>query len=97
MGDKVYKKIDVVGCSAKSIEDAIESAVVKASESLHGLSWFELKECARHQGRQAERVAGDPPARLQARLEPAASLNATTMTIVTAAIRPRANGSPTPS
>jgi hypothetical protein len=44
MGDKVYKKIDVVGCSAKSIEDAIESAVVKASESLHGLSWFELKE-----------------------------------------------------
>ena len=44
MGDKVYKKIDVVGCSAKSIEEAIESAVVKASESLHGLSWFELKE-----------------------------------------------------
>ena len=44
MGDKVYKKIDVVGCSSKSIEDAIESAIVKASESLHGLSWFELKE-----------------------------------------------------
>ena len=44
MSEKVYKKIDVVGCSAKSIEEAIESAVVKASESLHGLSWFELKE-----------------------------------------------------
>jgi flavin-binding protein dodecin len=44
MGDKVYKKIDVVGCSNVSIQSAIESAVAKASESLHGLSWFELKE-----------------------------------------------------
>ena len=44
MGDKVYKKIDVVGCSAESIEKAVANAVAKASESLHGLSWFELKE-----------------------------------------------------
>jgi dodecin len=44
MGDKVYKKIDVVGCSAVSIEKAVEAAVAKAAESLHGLSWFELKE-----------------------------------------------------
>jgi hypothetical protein len=44
MSDKVYKKIDVVGCSPVSIEKAIAAAVAKASESLHGLSWFELKE-----------------------------------------------------
>jgi hypothetical protein len=44
MSDKVYKKIDVVGCSPVSIEKAVELAVAKASESLHGLSWFELKE-----------------------------------------------------
>ena len=44
MSEKVYKKIDVVGCSPVSIEKAVEAAVAKASESLHGLSWFELKE-----------------------------------------------------
>jgi dodecin len=44
MSDKVYKKIDVVGCSPVSIEKAVEAAVAKASESLRGLSWFELKE-----------------------------------------------------
>jgi len=44
MGDKVYKKIDVVGCSSKGIENAIGNAVAKASESLCGLSWFEVKE-----------------------------------------------------
>ncbi len=44
MGDKVYKKIEVVGCSAKSVEDAVSLAVGKASESLRGLGWFEVKE-----------------------------------------------------
>ena len=44
MSEKVYKKIDLVGCSPKSIENAIELAVAKASESLHGLSWFEVRE-----------------------------------------------------
>ena len=44
MSEKVYKKIDVVGCSPVSIEKAVEVAVAKASESLRGLSWFEVKE-----------------------------------------------------
>jgi dodecin len=44
MSDKVYKKIELVGCSAESIEKAVATALAKASESLHGLSWFELKE-----------------------------------------------------
>jgi flavin-binding protein dodecin len=44
MSDKVYKKIDLVGCSAESMEKAVEAAIAKASESLHGLSWFEVKE-----------------------------------------------------
>jgi len=44
MGDKVYKKIEVVGCSAKSVEDAVALAVGKASESLRSLGWFEVKE-----------------------------------------------------
>jgi len=44
MSEKVYKKIDVVGCSGVSIQKAVEAALAKASESLHGLSWFEVKE-----------------------------------------------------
>jgi hypothetical protein len=44
MSDKVYKKIRVVGCSSKNFEDAVSLAVAKASESLDGLSWFEVVE-----------------------------------------------------
>jgi len=41
---KVYKKIKLVGTSDKSVEDAISRAISKASETLRGLSWFEVKE-----------------------------------------------------
>ena len=41
---KVYKKIDLVGISSKGFEDAINNAISKASETLTGLSWFEVKE-----------------------------------------------------
>ncbi len=44
MPDRVYKKISVVGCSTESIEKAVELAVAKAGENIHGLAWFELKE-----------------------------------------------------
>jgi len=44
MSDKVYKKVELVGCSADSIEGAVALAVAKASETLRGLSWFEVKE-----------------------------------------------------
>lgn len=41
---RVYKKIDLVGISRKGFEDAINNAISKASETLSGLSWFEVKE-----------------------------------------------------
>ncbi len=44
MGDKVFKKIRVVGCSDRSFEHAVELAVAKAAESVHGLAWFEVVE-----------------------------------------------------
>lgn len=44
MSDTVFKKITVTGCSIDSYERAIEAAVEKASESLRGLAWFEVKE-----------------------------------------------------
>ena len=42
--DKSYKKIELVGISGESYERAIESAIAKASKSLHGLAWFEVTE-----------------------------------------------------
>ncbi|MGI9414306.1 MAG: dodecin [Hyphomicrobiales bacterium] len=42
MTDHVYKTIKVTGSSAKSIEDAVTKAITKASETLHGLRWFEV-------------------------------------------------------
>ena len=56
MSDKVYKRIELVGCSSDSIESAVGLAIAKASESVRGLSWFEIKEIrgAIHDGTPAE-------------------------------------------
>jgi flavin-binding protein dodecin len=42
MPDHVYRIIEVAGSSEKSIEDAIQSAVSRASRTLRGISWFEV-------------------------------------------------------
>ncbi|MBE7414605.1 MAG: dodecin domain-containing protein [Deltaproteobacteria bacterium] len=42
--DRVYKKIELVGISSKSFEDAVTHAIEKASKTLHGLAWFEVVE-----------------------------------------------------
>jgi dodecin len=42
MPDHVYRIIEVAGSSDKSIEDAIQSAVGRASRTLRGISWFEV-------------------------------------------------------
>jgi len=44
MNEQVYKKIEVIGTSANSIDDAIENAVEKAHDSLDHLRWFEVNE-----------------------------------------------------
>jgi flavin-binding protein dodecin len=41
---KVYKKIELVGISTKSFEDAINDAVTAASKTLHGLAWVDVVE-----------------------------------------------------
>jgi len=38
----VYKKIDLVGTSTTGVDDAIQTAVAKAAETLRGLDWFEV-------------------------------------------------------
>ena len=44
MSTKVFKKITVTGCSEESYKEAIEAAVEKAAESVHGMAWFEVTE-----------------------------------------------------
>ncbi|MEM6794959.1 MAG: dodecin [Acidobacteriota bacterium] len=44
MSDPVYKKLDVVGTSTKSLEDAIENAVRRTARTVRDLSWFEVTE-----------------------------------------------------
>ena len=42
MPDHVYRIIEVAGPSENSIEEAIRSAVGRASQTLRGISWFEV-------------------------------------------------------
>ncbi len=42
MTEHVYKSIELTGTSTDSIESAVETAVQRASETLHNLRWFEV-------------------------------------------------------
>lgn len=44
MQEKTYKLIELVGVSSESIEDAIQSAVSRANQTLKNLDWFEVTE-----------------------------------------------------
>ncbi len=42
--DHTYKVIELVGSSSQGVQQAIEGAIAKASETLRNLDWFEVKE-----------------------------------------------------
>ncbi|HDY98983.1 MAG TPA: dodecin domain-containing protein [Pseudomonas sabulinigri] len=44
----VYKKVEVVGSSSNSIEDAIQVAVAECSKSVKHVEWFEVVETRGH-------------------------------------------------
>ena len=48
MTDHIYKISEFVGSSEKSIEDAIQSAVSRASDRLNNLRWFEVVQLRGH-------------------------------------------------
>jgi len=48
--DRVYKKVEIIGVSRKGIQEAIETAVIKAHNSLDKLSWFEVESVRGHIG-----------------------------------------------
>lgn len=48
MSNHVYKKTEIVGSSKISIEDAIEGALARASNTIKNLDWFEVTETRGH-------------------------------------------------
>ena len=48
MSTHTYKHIELTGSSEKGIEDAVQSALAKASETIHNLRWFEVTDNRGH-------------------------------------------------
>ena len=48
MSDHTYKRIELVGSSRISIEDAVNNALAKASETIHSMRWFEVIDTRGH-------------------------------------------------
>jgi flavin-binding protein dodecin len=48
MDDHIYRVIQIVGSSDKSVDDAIQRAVSRASQTLRNLRWFEVVETRGH-------------------------------------------------
>ena len=48
MSDHVYKTIELVGSSTRSMEDAVQKAIGKAAETVRNLRWFEVLDTRGH-------------------------------------------------
>jgi len=48
MADHVYKMVELVGSSETSIEDAIQTAIKRAGQTLRNLHWFEVVQTRGH-------------------------------------------------
>jgi len=44
MPDHVYKTVEITGSSSTTMEDAVRTAVERASKTLHNLRWFQVTE-----------------------------------------------------
>jgi hypothetical protein len=44
MSEHVYKQIELTGSSTVSSDDAVKTAIAKASKTLRNLHWFEVTE-----------------------------------------------------
>ena len=48
MSDHVYKKIELVGSSPTSIEEAVNNALARAAQTVRNMRWFEVVETRGH-------------------------------------------------
>jgi dodecin len=48
MSDHVYKKIELVGSSPSSFEEAVRNALARAEKTVRNMRWFEVTETRGH-------------------------------------------------
>ncbi|ART62479.1 dodecin [Kushneria marisflavi] len=48
MSDHVYKSVELTGSSETSIEEAVQNALTKASETVKNMQWFQVTETRGH-------------------------------------------------
>lgn len=48
MSHHVYKTLELTGSSTNGIEDAVNTAIAKASETVRNMQWFEVIETRGH-------------------------------------------------
>ena len=48
MSDHVHKVVELVGSSTSSIEDAIQTAIKRAGQTLRNLQWVEVMQTRGH-------------------------------------------------
>ncbi|MBI5320108.1 dodecin [Bradyrhizobium sp.] len=46
--DHIYKILELVGSSEKSIEDAVQNAITRASKTIREMKWFEVVQTRGH-------------------------------------------------
>ncbi|GAA3914480.1 dodecin [Luteimonas lutimaris] len=48
MGDHVYKSTELTGSSKESVDDAVRTAIERASKTLRDIRWFEVTDVRGH-------------------------------------------------
>jgi dodecin len=48
MSDHVYKTIELIGSSTKGFDDAVTTAIARASSTVRNLRWFQVVETRGH-------------------------------------------------
>jgi len=48
MSEHVYKSVEITGSSTSGVDDAINRAVTKASQTLRNVDWFEVVSIRGH-------------------------------------------------
>ncbi len=44
MSGTIYRKSEIVGTSATSVSDAVETAIARATKTLRNVDWFEIED-----------------------------------------------------
>ncbi len=44
MSEHIYKKIELVGSSPNSVEEAVKNALLRAKKTIRNMRWFEVTE-----------------------------------------------------